>query len=597
MKKIFILSIIVAATVYSFVSCTKVDSLPYYDKGTTISLTANKTAVVPTLADSNNAVIAFSWTNPKYGADSSTFKYILEIDSTARNFAKESTKTVVGKLGTTLTGRELNAILLGFGFSIGTSYPIDVRVISSYGNNNERYFSNTLKINVTPYSDPSAFATAQTSVTCALATASNASNTFSWTTSFPAYTGTINYSIQYDSAGKNFVAPQEIVVGSSILSKSMTQGEMNTTALNSGIAGGNTGKVEYRLKAVTAQGAIAYSNVVMVTIQSYVPILRMYMPGGYQTATGYGTDWTPSNAPEFIRDIRTAAMNKIYYTYVYLPAGSQFKITQGRDWAVNWGPSTATTGTSGTLTPGSSNNFSVGAAGVYRISFDISSLTYDIRLGRMGFVGGAVPGNSWSPSTTFTDANAQMGLVRRDQFIGVNDFNADGWKMIDDNSWNNGNVDITNVRSYGSTGGDGSTLEINGGNFPNIATAGRYRVIWDGTDPNNTKYYINSASQMRVVGNGINMSGVNDWDPASSPQMTYLGNGKWQITLALKASKEIKFLAGNAWGAFDYEDDGAGSGAGVRKLKWDGGNNFSTPATAGTYTILLDEKAGTVSIN
>lgn len=596
MKKILIFSIIVAAAVYSFVGCTKIDPLPFYEKGAAMTLKTDKLAVVATPADSNNTVVSFNWTNPKFGSDSSTFKYILEIDSTGRSFAKEYTKIVIGKLNTGLTGKELNSILLNFGFPLNTLCTLDFRILGSYGNNNDRLYSNVVKVAVTPYSDPAVLTSAQTAVTCALATSTNLSNTFNWTNAFNGYAGTVTYSIQYDSAGKNFVAPQEIAVGASLFTKAMTQAEMNTTALNSGIAGGNTGKVEYRVKAVTTQGATSYSNVVMVTIQSYVPILRMYMPGSYQSATGYGTDWTPANAPELIRDLRAAALNKIYYTYVYLPAGSAFKITPARTWAVAYGTATGTTGTNGALST-SGSDFSVSAAGFYRISIDISTMRYDIRAGQMGFVGGAVPGNGWSPATTFADVNSTMGLVRRDQFIGVNDFNTGGWKMIDSTDWNSGDVTIVNKRSYGSTGGDGSTMEINGANMPDITATGRYRVIWDGTDPNNIKYFINSASQMRVVGDGINVSGVNDWDPPTSPQMTYLGNGKWQISLALKASKSIKFLAGAAWGAFDYEDDGAGTGAGVRKLKWDGGNNFSTPSTAGTYTIILDEKAGTVSIN
>ena len=595
MKKILTTLSIVLIVVYFFNACTKVDSLPYYDKGNAITLTASKTTVAPTPADTANAVIGFSWTNPNYASDSTTYKYIVEIDSTGRNFTKSVSKIVIGKLNTTFTGKELNAILLNYGFSLGVAYTIDVRVTSSYGNNNERYYSNIAKISVTPYADPSLLTTAQTSVTCALATASTSSNTFSWNASFNGYTGAITYTLQYDSATRAWTSPKEIAVGAS-LSKALTQFEMNETALNSGIPGGNLGKVQYRLKAVTAQGAITYSNVVSVSIQSYFPLLRMYMPGNYQTSQNAGTDWTVSNAPEMVRDLRTGAFNNIYYTYCYLPAGAEFKITQGRDWAVAYGPSTNTTNASGDLaTPG--NNFKITTAGVYRISIDRSTMKYDVRLGRMGFVGAAVPGVNWIPATTFTDINSQMGLVRRDQFIGVNDFTTGPWKMIDNNAWNNSNVDIFNNRGYGATGASGTAMEINGGNFPDITSAKRYRVIWDGTDVNNIKYYINAATEMRVVGNGINQAGVNDWDPGTSPLMTYLGNGKWQISITLKAAKEIKFLAGSAWGDFDYEDDGAATGAGIRKLKWDGGNNFATPATAGTYTIVLDEKAGTVSIN
>ncbi len=601
MKRILTALTVALTAVLFFNACHKVDSLPMYANGTAITLTASKTAVVPTPADSAKEVISFSWTNPKYASDSNTYKFILEIDSTGRNFSKESTKIVTGKFLTGLTGKELNSIVLNYGFTLGTAYGMDVRVISSYGNNNERYLSNTVKINVTPYNDPSVLTSAQTSVTCTLANAALASNTFSWTPSFNGYTGAVTYSVQYDSATKNFVAPQEIAVGASILSKVLTQGDMNTTALNSNITGGNTGKVEYRLKAVTAQGAVSYSNVVMVTIQSYQPLIRLYMPGSYQSSVGAGNDWDPPTAPELIRDTRAGALNNLYYTYAYLPAGAAFKVTQGRAWTIALGPSTSTTGTAGNLVNGGPDNFSVATAGVYRISVDIATMKYDVRSGRMGFVGGAVPGNSWTPATTFTDVNSQMGYVKRDVFIGINDFAVDGWKLIDNNSWNDGALTVTNTRSYGSLGngsGNGSSVEINtGNNMPNPAAAARYRVIFDGTDVNDVKYIMNSATEMRLVGDGINQVGVNDWDPPTSPQMAYQGNGKWKIVIALKANKSIKFLAGNAWGAFDYEDNGAGTGTGVRKIKWDGSDNFSTPTTAGTYTIILDEKAGTVSIN
>ena len=110
---------------------------------------------------------------------------------------------------------------------------------------------------------------------------------------------------------------------------------------------------------------------------------------------------------------------------------------------------------------------------------------------------------------------------------------------------------------------------------------------------------MNLATEMRVVGDGLDVAGVTDWDPPTSPQMTYSGNGVWTITLALKANKDIKFLAGNAWGAFDYEDNGNNNTSGgtiKRKIKWDGNVNFKTPAVAGAYTITLNEHAQTVTI-
>ncbi|GAB2838746.1 SusE domain-containing protein [Ferruginibacter profundus] len=600
MKHILKIFLAAVTVVGLFTACNKIDNLkkvealPVYQLGVSPVLSTSTTTVAPTLADSNKAVVTFSWTNPRYAQDSAVYKYILEIDSTGKNFANENTKTVIGLLNTSLTGRDLNAILLNLGFKLNTAQSIDVRLISSYSNNNERYMSNVLKLTVTPFMDPSTLVTANTSVTLTLANAALASNTFSWTNAFTGYPGIVTYTLQYDSAGKNFVAPIEIAVGPSILTKGLTQGEMNTTALNSGIPGGNTGKVEYRLKAVTALGAIVFSNVVNVTIQSYVPIVRMYLPGSYQASTGNGNDWDPPTAPELIRDLRAGVFNDMYYIYIYLPAGAQFKVSEGRSWNIAYGTGAAP----GSITSNNGGNFSVTNAGFYRITVNRTTLKYDIREGRMGFVGGATAAG-WNPPGVFP--TYAMGTAATNLFVGINTFPSNGgWKLIDNNAWDNGSKAVDETRSYGTPNGDGSTLEVNGANFADITNSPvRNRVIWDGRDVNNVKYFMSPAAEMRVVGDGINQAGVNDWDPPTSPQMTYAGNGVWTISITLKANKDIKFVAGNAWGAFDYEDNSGQSQAvgADKKIKWEGGDNFKTPATAGTYTITLNENTQTMRIN
>jgi hypothetical protein len=567
-----------------------VDDLPVYQPGASPVLSSSLTSVAPTLADSNTAVITFSWTDPKYGTDLANTKYILTIDSTGKNFGvQNNTRTVIGALNTPMTGRELNAHLLNLGFKVGVAQSIDLILTSSYKNNNEKYLSNVITVKVTPFADPSKLVTQNTSVVCTLPNAALPSNSFWWTQTFTGYTGTINYTLQYDSAGKNFVAPIEIPVGASILSKGLTQGEMNATALNSGIPGGNTGKVEYRIKGVLTNGTTLYSNVVNVTITSYVPILRVYLPGGYQASTGNGNDWDPGTAPELIRDMRAAVFNKMYYIYLYLPANAEFKITIGRSWNINYG------GAGGVLSSGGAN-LSVPTAGYYRITVNISTLQYHIMAGRMGFVGGAT-GAGWDPPSVFP--NYALGNSGTNLFVGLTNFTSGGWKLIDNNAWNNGSNAVDETRSYGTPGGDGSTMEVNGANFNDYASPGRHRVIWDGRDRDNIKYFTSPGTEMRCVGDGMNQAGVGDWDPATSPQMTYTGNGVWTLTIALKANKDIKFLAGNAWGAFDYEDNSGGSQATgtPRPIKWEGGSNFKTPVTAGTYTITLNENLQTVTIN
>lgn len=606
MKHISKILLAAFAVVSFFTACNKIDNLkkeeglPVYQLGLSPVLKSDKITVAPTLTDTSGVAVTFSWTNPKYANDSTTTKYILEVDSTGKNFANKQSKTIIGALSTQLISRELNIFLLNLGFKLNVAQTVDVRLISSYNNNNERYTSNILKISVTPFPDPSALKTQNTSVTGTLATATSPSNTFSWTDAFKGYPGVVTYSLQYDSANKNFANVKEIAVGAAINTKALTQGEMNTTALTSGVAGGNIGKIEYRIKSVTALGAIAYSNVVSVLIQSYMPIVRLYLPGSYQNASGYGpNDWEPLTAPELIRDLRSGVFNDMYYIYIYLPGGAQFKVSEGRSWATAYGTAAAP----GTITSNNGGNFSVATSGFYRITVNRTTLKYDIREGRMGFVGGATSAG-WNPPNVFP--TYAMGTAGTNLFVGINTFPATGgWKLIDNNAWDNGSKAVDETRSYGTPNGSGSTLEVNGGNFADITTAPiRNRVIWDGRDVNNVKYEISPAAEMRLVGDGINQAGVNDWDPPTAPQMTYTGNGVWTITIALKANKDIKFLGGNNWpngtnNFIDYEDNSGGSQAvGTdRKIKWEGGNNFKTPTTAGTYTITLNENLQTMKIN
>jgi hypothetical protein len=147
--------ILFLAVVSTFmVACTKEAALPLYSTGNAPVLSSSKTTIAATAADSNLTAVTFSWTDPSYATDSSNVKYVLEIDSTGRNFSKAVSMTVTGKKSKSLTGKELNNILLGFGFNFNIAYGIDLRVTSSYANNNDRKVSNTVKVSATPYKVP-----------------------------------------------------------------------------------------------------------------------------------------------------------------------------------------------------------------------------------------------------------------------------------------------------------------------------------------------------------------------------------------------------------------------------------------------------------
>lgn len=147
--------LLVIAVAIGFTACDKVPDLPFYPKGTAPALTASATTVAPAPADSNKTALALTWSNPKYAVpDSSTVKYTIEIDSTGKNFTNSYTKIVSGGSGTSFTAKELNTMLLNKGYPFNVAVSMDVRLTSSYANNNERLMSNVVTIRMTPYKVP-----------------------------------------------------------------------------------------------------------------------------------------------------------------------------------------------------------------------------------------------------------------------------------------------------------------------------------------------------------------------------------------------------------------------------------------------------------
>ena len=145
---------LMAIAVLGFTACQKVDDLPLYKNGVAPVLSSSTTAVAPPASDSLKPIITFSWTDPAYATDTARVKYTIEIDSAGRNFSKAVTKVLIGTKSTTFLAKDFNSILLGFGFKFGNAYDVDVRLTSSYNNNNERIVGNTIKLKATPYKIP-----------------------------------------------------------------------------------------------------------------------------------------------------------------------------------------------------------------------------------------------------------------------------------------------------------------------------------------------------------------------------------------------------------------------------------------------------------
>lgn len=590
MRTIFNLLLLSAAISFFLAACDKIQDLPHYNNGTPVTLAASKTSVAPTPADSANNVVMFSWTNPKYATDSSKYKFIIEIDSTGRNFAKEITKTVVGSLSSGFTGRELNTILLNYGFAVGVPVTLDVRVTSFYANNNEKYVSNVIKLTVTPYTDPSVLTTENTSVTGTAATSTNHSNTFSWSPSFPGYTGIITYSIQYDSAGKNFTTPQEIAVGSSLYSKSLTQDDMNTTALTSGIPIGSSGKVEYRVKAKTASGAIAYSNVVTVTITTFSPVPPNLYIVGDATPGGWSNP-VPTPSQKFTKiDAYTFSITlglTAGKSYLFLPVNG--------DWSHKYGGATdGTASGGGTLlkdgaVPGS-NTPAPATSGVYKIVVNFQTNTYTVTSipvpTNLYIVGDATPGG-WSnpvptPSQQFTQIdNVSFGIV-------INLTAGKSYLFLPVNGdWSHKYGGATD-----GTSGSGALLAdgaVPGSNTPAPSVTGLYKIVVNFATNSYTVTPYSGPSNLYIVGDAT-PGGWSNPVPTPSQQFNQITNGVFQISIPLTAGKSYLFLPVN--GDWTHKYGGASDGtSGDGILLADGavpGSNTPAPSTSGTYTITVN---------
>ena len=149
-----IIKLLLLAFIIGLGACKKVADLAHYPNGTTPVLTASAATVAATPADSSSTVLTLSWTNPNYATAQTNEKFTIQIDSAGRNFTKATSITVLDSLHESFTAKQLNDIILGWGLRFGIAYSLDIRLISSYANNNEQYTSNTIHLNFTAYRVP-----------------------------------------------------------------------------------------------------------------------------------------------------------------------------------------------------------------------------------------------------------------------------------------------------------------------------------------------------------------------------------------------------------------------------------------------------------
>ncbi len=566
-------------------ACNKVGSLPIFGNGTPVTLSASSINITPAPSDSNKVVASFSWTNPNYATDSNTQKFILEIDSTGRNFAKEITSIVVGKPSISFTGQQLNNILAAFGFAPGQSFTFDIRVTSSYGNNNEQLKSNVITVKISSYLVPITLTPSSTSdLTLLVANASSKAISFGWTaTSYG--TNTINYALQMDTVGGNFANPKVIKTGTG-LTTSITVNDLNSLAIAAGVIGGSTKTMEFRVVSylgTTYTTQMVNSNVTNIKVTTFTPVPPALYIVGDATDGGWNNP-VPLPSQQFSRIDAVS-----YGIALNLTAGKSYLFlpTNG-DWGHKYGGASATGGAllADGAVPGS-NTPAPATSGMYQIVVNFQTGTYTVTpftttIPTNLFIVGDATDGGWAnpvpvPSQQFTKIDAvSFGAV-------VNMTAGKSYLFLPVNGdWSH---------KFGGNSASGGALladgAVPGSNTPAPSASGYYQIIVNfQTNTYTVTPYLGPVpppSSLFIVGDAT-AGGWNNPVPTPSQQFTRISLTDYQLTVALTAGKSFLLLPVNG----DWSHKFGGSSATGGTILADGavpGSNTPAPAVSGNYLI------------
>lgn len=584
MKKLINKLTLATGIIFLISSCHKVADLPYYNNGEAVKLTASKTTIAITAADSANKVVDFSWTSPKYATDTSTYKFIVEIDSANRNFSKKITRTTSGSLSTSFTGKEINTILADLGFTAGQNYGLDVRVTSSYANNNEQLKSNIVKLTISPYLVPINLVPSSTNpIVLQVSNASNTAVSFNWNAS-PYGSGVIKYAIQFDTAGGTFANPQTRKTQTA-LTTSFTVNDLNSMAIAAGVIGGSTKNLVFRIVSYTGDyvSVLGYSNNVTINVTTFTPVPSTLYIVGDATAGGWSNP-VPLPSQQFSR------INAVSYGIVInLTAGKSYLfLPVNGDWSHKYGGTSATGGAllADGAVPGS-NTPAPAVSGVYQIVVNFQTGTYTVTPfstaipDNLYIVGDATPGD-WAnpvpvPSQQFTRIDAvSYGII-------INLTAGKSYLFLPVNGdWSH---------KYGGTSATGGALladgAVPGSNTPAPAVSGNYQLIVNfQTNTYTVTPYAGPLplpSNLYIVGDAT-AGGWTNPVPVPSQQFARVNMSEYEITIQLSSGGSYLFLPVNG----DWSHKYGGTSATGGTILVDGavpGSNTPGPASTGTYKI------------
>ena len=269
---------------------------------------------------------------------------------------------------------------------------------------------------------------------------------FSWQNPNYGQNVVVKNELQFAVKGTNFAAPKSADLDATAKSKTYKTEEFNALMLNLGLNPGQAANIEARLKSQVGNTTPVYSANLQLNITAYALISYMYAPGAYQ-------GWDPATANTLV----SANSNGIFIGYINFPAaGSEFKVTQDKNWNVNYG------GSGGNLSSTGANIQSPGA-GYHKLTVDMNTMKYTLVPYQLSIIGAATVGG-WN---TDTDMSWDNSLLK--------------WKVV--SNFTSGEMKFRLNHDWGTNWGDdgaNGTLDAGGANI-NIS-AGSHTILFNPFD-------------------------------------------------------------------------------------------------------------------
>lgn len=277
----------------------------------------------------------------------------------------------------------------------------------------------------------------------------------------------VTYKVEFDLKGNNFANAKRLVVdGKDTLIVKVP--DLNNLLLGLQPDPEVPVKQELDVRVVASANNAAVADLTSAVVNAfftpyYEPIVypMLWVPGGYQSVSGYGNDWTHATAPT----LASKESDGVYEGYVYFDAVANFKFTSAADWShTNYGvgaPGKIDTAGGDIPAPG---------AGYFKVNVSVPDLTYNMTKTEWGLIGDAT--GSWD-----VDQNLTYNKTTKVWSITLDLIGGKYIKFRANDSW---------TLNYGLKSGK----LTEGGDNILVAADGNYTVTLDLSNAPNYKYKI-----------------------------------------------------------------------------------------------------------